>query len=346
MIAACAALSRESLAAALEDIGRAKVAMIGDLCLDLYWTADMRLSELSRETPHHPLPVVAERFSPGGAGNVACNIAALKPKSLTAIGLVGTDWRGDLLRKALGESGVDCRFVKTSDSVVTNTYIKPIRTGISHVAYEDPRIDFENRAPISAELEDQLCAALNEADFDVLLVSDQMKFGCVTKKVRERICEIGASGKTVVVDSRDRAGEYRHVIVKPNEVEAARCFGQGERLDAADPKAVFDFAARIIGEISARNGAPAIITLGEQGCMIFDGTARHCPANRVEPPVDIVGAGDAFLAAFGCALASGANLDTAARIAALASSVTVKKIGTTGTASREEILAAFEASEH
>ena len=76
--------------------------------------------------------------------------------------------------------------------------------------------------------------------------------------------------------------------------------------------------------------------------MIYDGTARHCPANRVEPPIDIVGAGDTFLSGFGCALASGATIDVAARIAALASSVTVKKIGTTGTASREEIQAAFE----
>lgn len=344
MIEKCAALTRESLALTLNRMDGAKVAMIGDLCLDLYWTADMRLSELSRETPHHPLPVVGERCSPGGAGNVVCNAAALKPAKLTAIGLVGEDWRGDLLLKSLAESGVDTASVLRSDRVVTNAYIKPIRTGISAVAYEDPRIDFENRAPVPSDLEDELCAALDSADFDVLLVSDQLRFGCVTRKVRERICAIGASGRTVIVDSRDRVGEYRNVIVKPNEVEAARCFGQDAGFDPSDPASVFDFAARAIGGIARRNAAPAVITLGDQGCMVFDGTARHCPANRVEPPVDIVGAGDTFLSAFGCALASGAELDTAARIAALASSVTVKKLGTTGTASRGEILAAFEAS--
>ncbi len=48
-----------------------RVAVLGDFCLDMYWHADMRRSVLSRETPHFPLPVVKERFSPGGAGNVA-----------------------------------------------------------------------------------------------------------------------------------------------------------------------------------------------------------------------------------------------------------------------------------
>ncbi|MBR4443490.1 MAG: sugar kinase, partial [Clostridia bacterium] len=85
----------------------ARVALIGDLCLDMYWEADMRMSELSRETPHHPLPIVAERFSPGGAGNAACNIAALKPGRLAVTGVVGTDWRGGLLLEALRDRGVD-----------------------------------------------------------------------------------------------------------------------------------------------------------------------------------------------------------------------------------------------
>ena len=70
-------LSREELAALLHRVDGARVGLIGDLCLDLYWLADMKLSELSRETPHYPLPIVEERFAPGGAGNVATNIFRL-----------------------------------------------------------------------------------------------------------------------------------------------------------------------------------------------------------------------------------------------------------------------------
>lgn len=340
----CAKLTAAALNAAMEKFESAKLALIGDLCLDYYLRADMRLSELSRETPHFPLPVVSERASAGGAANVAVNVAALKPGKFSVIGLCGSDWRGDLLIKALREGGVDTKYVLRSDEVTTNTYMKMIRTGISDIAYEDPRVDFENRKPLSEALEDAVCSALDEADYDVLLVSDQLRFGIVTPKVRAHICAIAEAGKTVIVDSRDRIAEYHHVIVKPNEVEAARCFGSlcaDTAFDPNDPGSLLRFAERIIPKIAAKNHARAIITLGSQGCMIYDGEAGHCPAYSVKPPVDIVGAGDTFLAAVGTTVASGAELATAANIAALASSVTVKKIGTTGTASREELAAAL-----
>ena len=80
------------------DIQNARVCMIGDVCLDLYWRADMRLSRLSRETPHFPLPVVGETASPGGGGNVACNLRALGVGELTVVSVIGDDWRGFLLR--------------------------------------------------------------------------------------------------------------------------------------------------------------------------------------------------------------------------------------------------------
>lgn len=32
----------------------ARIGIIGDFCVDIYWHADMRKSELSRETPHYP----------------------------------------------------------------------------------------------------------------------------------------------------------------------------------------------------------------------------------------------------------------------------------------------------
>ena len=75
----------------------------------------------------------------------------------------------------------------------------------------------------------------------------------------------------------------------------------------------------------------------ELGCVLFDGEPILCPAYPVQPPIDIVGAGDTFLAALGTSIAGGASMETAARVASLASSVTVRKIGVTGTASRDEL---------
>lgn len=317
----------------------ARVGLIGDLCLDMYWRADMRLSELSRETPHFPLPVVEERLSPGGAGNVAANAAALRPAALKVLGVVGTDWRGEALMGALGACGIDTDDVLRDGRVCTNTYIKPLRSGLSHVVYEDPRIDFENRAPLPEDLQARLVKALDRVagEVDVLLVSDQMRFGCVTPAVRERICELGEAGLRVIVDSRDRVGLYRHVIVKPNEVEAARAFGGEAALTA---EAMGDLAVRA-ARYTAR---PAIVTGGALGCFVAtEAGVTHVPGIPAPPPIDIVGAGDTFLSALGCALAAGAPPEQAAAFANAASSVTIRKIGTTGTATREEIVKLTEA---
>jgi len=96
-----------NLDALFDRIGGLRVGVLGDFCLDMYWQADMRLSKLSLETPHHPLPIVRERVSLGGAGNVAACLAALRPKSIAAYGLRGNDWRGSLMQELLQKSGVD-----------------------------------------------------------------------------------------------------------------------------------------------------------------------------------------------------------------------------------------------
>lgn len=332
-------ITRETLKALLSKIDGARIGLIGDLCLDMYWLADMRLSELSRETPHYPMPVVEERFSPGGAGNVACNIAALRPGKLVVAGLVGSDWRGDLLKKALTENGIDCGCIVEDGSVITNTYIKPLRRGVSDVIYEDPRLDFENRAPLSSDCEARILEALEALAqaVDVICVSDQMKYGCITRAVRARLSQLGAEGKTIIVDSRDHIAEYKNVILKPNEVETSRAFGSGEILS-------MEALSTLAQEVSAARDEIMLITLGENGAFwARNGEVVHCPARLVEPPIDFCGAGDTFLAGFGTLFAAGAAPEQAMQIANICSSVTIKKLGTTGTATRAEILAAYDA---
>ena len=329
-----APLTLQELEAALANTKNARVGLIGDLCLDMYWLADMTQSQLSRETPHYPLPVVEERFSPGGAGNVACNLAALLPRSLQVFGVVGDDWRGALLLEALESQNISTDKILRQPGILTNTYIKPLRKGISAVVYEDPRLDFENRKPLPKEAESRLLQLLEESasGLDVLCVSDQMESGCITPAVRECLCKLGKAGLTVIVDSRDRAGLYENVILKPNEVEAARLFGM--------PVRDLQEAARACYALWERTKRTAIITLGDQGSMLCsEGKCFHSPACTVEPPIDFCGAGDTFLSGFGTFLAAGADPFTAIRMANLCSAITIQKIGTTGTASPEELRA-------
>lgn len=306
------------------------VAVIGDFCLDVYWEADMKRSILSRETPHFPLPVVSERMSAGGAGNVAVNVAALRPRKVFALGITGADWRADALKKCLSEAGVDTDGLTVDAQRVTNCYIKPLRHGHGDVIYEDPRLDFENYSPLGADSESRMLAALDSGDFDVICVCDQMLYGCISKTVREKLCELGRKGKRVIVDSRDRIGLYRDVIVKPNEIEAQR---------ALNKEVSYEVAVGMLSEVTRK---PSIITLGENGCLVCeDGIVSHVSAFKAEPPLDICGAGDTFLSALACVYACGASLKDAALAANAASSVTVKKLRMTGTASREEIKTAM-----
>ncbi len=325
----------------LDGISKIKVALIGDVCLDVYWRADMTKSELSRETPHFPLPVVEERMSPGGGGNAAANIAALKPAETHVLSVAGNDWRGKALIQELINRGIDTGGIIISDKIVTNAYCKPIRKGISGLEYEDPRIDFANYDVLPPEEEEKLLSGLEEVagEIDVLCVSDQLAFGCITRRVREKIMEFGRQGLTVVVDSRDRIAMYTDVILKPNEIEGYRAVYGGNAPEGAAFEELLA-AARIL---SQRNNSRVCMTLGPKGCIYVDkNKATYVPSYAVRAPIDTCGAGDTFLAAFSCALAAGAEGFEAASFANMAADVTIKKVGMTGTASPEEIRARYK----
>ena len=315
----------------LKKIETVRVCVIGDVCLDIYWRADMKKSRLSRETPHFPLPVAEERFSLGGGGNVMANVCALGVREMLPVSVLGRDWRAVPVKECFDRLCCNRDYLIEDRARLTPCYAKPLRQGISDVVYEDPRLDFENRFALSAETEQRVIEALRAAaeEADVIAVSDQLENGVITPAVREALC--GLKGKVpVIVDSRDRIALYHHVIAKPNQVEAfASCTSAGK---AASP----EDAARALERHTL---GPVVVTLGEQGCLWCDhGHITRVPAVPVSGPVDTVGAGDTFLAAFAAAFGARVPWYDALQFASLASAVTVQKIGTTGTAAPEEIL--------
>jgi len=331
-------MARERLCELLEKIRGVRAAILGDLCLDVYWLADMKRSELSLETPHFPLPVVEERMSPGGGGNAAANLAALEPMKVFAVGVTGEDWRRAELLKLLGARGIDTAHVNSVPGIVTNAYCKPLRAGISETIYEDPRLDFCNYEPLGAEAEDAVIASLDAVvrDVDVLCVSDQHAFGVCTPRVRGHILTLARGGLTIVVDSRYNIDAYSRAILKPNEKECASAIGAAclEKLDDYEEAAL---------KLSHKCGSEVIMTIGAQGAIYTDGSgATHIPARKVNGEIDIVGAGDTFMSGFSLALAAGAARPEAACLAALCSEVTIRKIGCTGDATPEEALAHYD----
>lgn len=336
-----ASLSFGELKNIIEKIKNLKLGVIGDGCIDIYWEADMTLSELSRETPHHPLPVVGERISLGGGTNVAANMKALGAGFVTVLTFIGEDWRGEQLIKLLKTTGIDTGNIITSSTRITPAYCKPMRRGISDMVYEDPRLDFENYTPLSEEDEEmvlkQLDVMINQVD--VVAVCDQFLNGIITVKIRKRLEEISNMGKIVVVDSRSRINLYKNVIIKPNEVECIRAVYPDLETRKASDEDIYN-AAMKLNELVGR---PLVVTYGSKGSLwVENNKIIRAFSKAAEPPVDIVGAGDTFMSAFCSAYGAGTSGDKSIAFANIASGIVVKKIRTTGTAKPEEILQKFE----
>ena len=209
-----------------------RVGVVGDFTLDGYWHADMTRSALSRETPLFPRPVVRERYSCGGAANVAWNLAALGLAEVRAFTVLGEDWRGALLRQSLQEVGVDPRDILVDAGWSTPFFGKVILTSGSQ-QQEDSRLDFVNSNKLSVESEEELLDRLEArlSQLDALIVADYQDIGVVTSRVLEGLNDLAARVERPIftVDSRERIGQFQNMVRKPNEFEAARWLFPGSR---------------------------------------------------------------------------------------------------------------------
>lgn len=334
-------LSVSRLGELLQRAQTCRVGVVGDLALDGYWTADMTRSLLSRETPRFPRPIVNERYAPGAGGNVAQNFSALGVAEVHAFSVLGEDWRGEILRRELATSSVAVAACLRSPRRSTPTYIKPVLVGYE-AQQEDSRLDFENPEPLDRDLEDALIAevALAVDNLDALVVADQFEVnGVVTDRVREALIAMAQEHvRTVfVVDSRQRISAFRGMVLKPNWAEATRALDLEEKPRGGTPP--LDEVGAVARALSDQAGRPVCVTLGGAGALVWDDEPTFVPAAPVRPPLDAVGAGDAFVAALATGLGCGATLPEAAAFANLAAAVTVEKLDETGTATADEIRA-------
>lgn len=324
-----------------------RILVIGDFYLDAYWYIDKTLSTLSLETPWHTNPVVEQRYSPGAAGTVTNNLKALGVGSVYTLGVVGEDGFGGTLLNCLQANGCLTDFMVQAPDWVTPTYLKPIHRGYEDVETEGPRFDIENQSPMIKDVESAVIDALQACVplVDGIIVGDQMpleNLGVITNRVREELCRLALTfpEKIFFADSRTRIGAYRNVIVKPNRFEA-KCAVQPEWSgQAVDIEAAKQCAVALAQQMHNT----VYVTLGEDGILVYhEGKFTHIPGIPVDSEIDPVGAGDSVSAGLVATLCSlrtsreGAAVG-AAYVGNLVASITVTKIGTTGTASPAEIL--------
>lgn len=336
----------EEILAGFPDVA---VAVVGDFFLDKYLVIDKSLTEISLETGLEAYQVVGRRCSPGAAGTVTNNLTALDVGQVYAVGFTGDDGEGYELRQGLARTGVDMTYLVQRPDLFTPTYTKPMMRDETGHETESNRLDIKNRQRTPRDLEDAVLAAVETllSTVSAVIIADQVAephLGVITDRVRDQLCDLARRHEDVVffADSRANIALFRDVMIKPNKLEAARACGyegREEDLTAAD-------AERYGRELAQRNRRPVFVTAGAEGIVVFDGTgSRHIPGIRVPPPIDIVGAGDATTAGIVASLCSGATLHEAAAIGICVASITVQQIGTTGTASRDQVTGRFAENE-
>ena len=311
-----------------------RVLVVGDVCLDRWCTYDPSLTEPSRETGISRLAVVSTEVTPGATGTIANNLVSLGVRRVDLLGVVGDDGFGWELIRALRMRGIDPELLVRSSTAPTFTYTKLINQ--TNGEEDQPRVDFVNPVDIPPDTETELVARLRNrfADFDVVIVCDQAETergGVVTPAVREALIELasGSPDKVVWVDSRVRIEHFRHVIAKPNAMEAEQaCFRALNRLDLGQLREHCRFKLLVVTE-------------GGEGVRLIDDNGEARVPGRNVKVVDICGAGDSFSAGGACALAVTRDARTSAWFGNLVASITVQKKGT-GTASPDEVLQAAQ----
>lgn len=316
-----------------ESINQLKLAVVGDLCLDMVMHLDEDPSEVSAETGLPGRAVSRYTCTPGGGANVAANLASLGVASVAVAGVVGDDLFGRELVRQLEAMGIDTATVTVQPKdVQTVVFGKPVLAGA-----EQARLDFGFRNKLSDASEKAMLEALDHLlqSCDAVVLNQQVPGSMSPRFIEEAGKLIARHDALVLLDSRDHGGAFEGVTRKLNELEMARLAGAAsDSSSTLDLKQLHD-EARILAESSGR---PVFVTRGERGMLAADGDEVHT-INGIQllGKTDPVGAGDTVAAVLTACLAAGAGALEAAELANLAAAVTVGKVHTTGTATRDEI---------
>jgi rfaE bifunctional protein kinase chain/domain len=321
----------------LASFSRARILVVGDVMLDHFIWGNVR-----RISPEAPVPVVEvtrETWYPGGAANVARNLAPFTGHA-HLMGRVGRDAAADRLRELLVEDGVDPGPLLEHGEVPTIS-----KARVTARQQQIVRVDRERLLPLTGEELGEVERRLRDmaGELDAVIIEDYGK-GFVTAELAGLVAGIARdSGLLVTVDpSPHNPLEWRGVsLVKPNRLEAFAAAGVRDQLLPGPPAENAELLEVGLVLMEKWDTPMILVTLGEQGMLLFRrGEPPHHIPTRAREVFDVSGAGDTAIALLTLALASGLDAVAAAEVANRASGVVVGKLGT-ARLSPEELLAAF-----
>jgi D-beta-D-heptose 7-phosphate kinase/D-beta-D-heptose 1-phosphate adenosyltransferase len=293
----------------------AHVLVIGDVMLDRYWYGTS--ARVSQEAPVPIVDIETDEDRPGGAANVALNLAALG-LDVTLIGVVGDDDAARILRQKLAAANVG------SEMIVVADWPTIVKVRVVSRRQQMLRMDFEK--PITADVQAALTRAFRAhvADADVVVLEDYDK-GTLAQP-GQFIDIAHQHGKRVVVDPKFKPFDaYRGAdVIKPNNAEFGHASGRASI--ASDYR---DLVAAAVELANRFDFGALVVTRGEEGMSVIerDGAHHHVPARAVDV-FDETGAGDTVAAALAAGLAAGCSVRESAMLANLAAGIVVTKSGT------------------
>ena len=312
----------------LPEFSRCKLLVVGDVMLDRYWFGDVK-----RISPEAPVPIVRVQRTeerPGGAANVARNMAALGGQ-VTLLSVVGKDEAGAALETLLSQDGVQAFLHRDAELSTT------VKLRVIGQQQQLLRIDFE-QAPSKEVLSNKLHDYSRWiTEVDAVVLSDYGKGGL---EHIERMIEMAQKhGKPVLVDPKGSDfSRYRNAtVITPNRSEFRNLAGTWK--DDADLQ---ERAQKLRLELNLK---ALIVTRSEEGMSLFTAEGAWHEPTQAREVYDVSGAGDTVIATLGLMVASGESLRDAMHVANRAGGIVVGKLGT-ATVTREELLADLQTQPH
>ncbi len=294
-----------------------RIAVVGDMMLDIYFWGDVK-----RISPEAPVPVVEvenEFFRFGGAANCALNIASLSgiPEP---IGVIGYDSFGTIFSSLLSDSNISAKGIMVDETRPTTAKTRVIADK-QHVV----RIDKESKLSLNSNLNEKMLKHLEEiiGTLDGIILQDYNK-GVLTESLIKSIIEL-AQNKNVIITVDPKFHNffaYKNVTVcKPNRKEAEDVLGIKIKSDED-----ISNAGNLL--LEKLNAVYVLLTLGSEGIAVFEkGKSEKRMPTKARRVADVSGAGDTVISTLTMALASGADILEAAYLANYAGGIVCEEIG-------------------
>ena len=315
----------------------ASIAVIGDVCLDLYYFVNTEGGEISVETGLQTYSVIGGKQELGGGGNVAVNCKQLGAHKVDLYGIVGNDPYAKIIeslldKEKLGKEGIFTQKEEWS----THVYHK-IYEGMKEL----PRYDMGNFNKANNESIDKIIDKLeqNIHHYDAIIINEQVPSGMHTPYMQQSLSALIERTKDLVKwfsDCRKLNDIYGSTIHKLNSDEGNAIATQHNYTVEGKGEEYF---RNLTHYLYTHWNQPVILTLGENGAYVCDqGTPMYHEGLHFTKEIDIVGAGDAYLAGLVVAHTQGASIQEGAMVGTYSAGVALTKLYETGHPTTQEVL--------